>query len=255
MASYSRLTNNAKKWAGFFEQRLDSVSANSDVFALALSRIYQNLKDILISELDKAIDAAPEYSYEPMNDRLHTAFSKDGIIAVTESGIVYIKAEEYAGSRQDFWDGIRAARLLVSKGRGTNRAKRAAYWQMIYGAYMAGDSGVYDKTISARLSAWKDLAPYWLYLNHGNSNSKYAFPVNRPTRFVEKAEKKCTKLLASEVIRVLDEERRLIADNLNQFYVNTDKFDPSTRLRTFYDSGRRYRIYVTKTKRIGVSQI
>lgn len=265
------LSYNAKEWAAYLETKTtETAEYETDSITTAFGRVRQEILNIVMSELISAINSTDEFSRPPLKNGLISAFSKDELVKVTLNGDIYFNAEEVAGDSGDFWDGVNYARAAMGAG-GKNRTpeQRANYWRiMVYPSYGGGATGyeheydaegvdadedLWSKTIAWRFSAWGDLAPYWIFLEHGNHGSSYAYPRNRATNFLYKARNKAQGIFDMALSEVEIEASNLVEDALAQFIENPEKYSQFDVLDEFYASGRKYYIYVTSTKRIGVA--
>lgn len=268
---FERLTTNAQEWAKYF----DSVPReydDRDISALALSRVIDQIMDILLQSLSDAIESAGiednEFARPLLKDKLLQVFNNYDIIQVA-GGRVFFDAETIAGDQNDFMDGLNAARAALPQGEQLRTpAQKAQFWRVaVYpsyssesgisqdtmGDYEAEEEDLWSQTIALRQSAWGDKAPYWFILEYGNAESKFAYPHTEPTRFLYKATYKANSLFEKVVSEIEVQSSNILENAALDYMRYPDTYSEYDVLSDFYASGERYYIYVTSTRKVGVA--
>ncbi len=240
----------------------------------ALSRAIPGINRILLQNIETAVGLAPEYKYAPLRQAIEEAVIQDGFVTVWgthNKWFLEFDTDNFLGTEQDFEDGIRAARALLGVSGKTTPAQKAAFWRnKIYlpflNAVLAEDTGTeasaeavkgakrYTNTIETRLNQWDGLAPYWTLLEYGNQDGEGAFPKNSPTFFLRNSQAKAE----IEFENKLEQVSRELADELDlqlvNFLDNPYSVQPSHIFDIFYIEGVKYHIYVTPTRRLGLTR-
>lgn len=267
---FEALTTNAADWANYFSTVAVEYDS-TDIDAVALSECIYTIMDILMEELEDAINRAGtedgEFKRPLLKDHLMQVFHNYDIIQIA-GGTVHINAETVAGDINDFWDGIEAARANLP-GEGTMSAvQKANFWRhSVYPSYSSSsgitaqtmgdyeeeDEDLWSQTIAMRLQAWGDKAPYWLILEFGNAENELAYPHNEPTRFRYKAERRAQAVFDSAAERVEVQATNLVEDAAERFVNNPDAYQQYDVLEQFFSKGNLYYVYITSTRRVGVA--
>lgn len=250
---------------------------------------------ILLEELLKAIEiGSKEFNYPGLKDGLIKAFSNPAIIHF-EPDRVKILANEIAGDSGDLAMGIAAARAELGLGY-LSADKAAEFWEhRIYRPAREGlkrprrfkknlsyykDRVVrtgkpgrpksrkpfdyqlyglekYKRTMEARLNAWANKAPYWIWLNYGNHAGEGGkpYPQSGPTHFVEKAEQRILVIFEAAMVEVSQQLAEAITAEIQDFLLNPENYQPGQHLATIETSAGKFDIGVTRTGRVGVRSI
>lgn len=249
----------------------------------------------LIDELTRAIESgSKEFNYPGLREGLITAFSKPYILQF-EPEKVRILAREVAGDDGDLALGIAAARAELSVGH-LSADKAAEFWEhRIYRPareglkrprrfkknlkyykskkirtgqrgrpktrkpfdYQAYGIEKYKKTVEARLNAWSNKAPYWIWLNYGNHGGEGGspYPKTGPTHFVEKAEQRILVLYKEAFAQVAQELAEAITAEVQDFLINPESYQPGQHLAVIETAAGKFNIGVTRGGRVGVRSI
>jgi len=180
----------------------------------------------------------------------------------------YSEMEHLAGNMGDFIEGVEQARELLELDLVGGPAARAAFWK----THVWPNDDLYDDTISTRMSAWGNLAPYWVLIEKGNFGKRGAYPIFSPTNFFSNSVTEIIVNLEKDVkIRQADMERKakepepeideeFNIKEMNLFYEaqarliqNPETYKPGAILNIFksLENQRWYKIYITKTRKIG----
>lgn len=261
------LTFNAQEWARYFEREGESFDPRERL-SLALKQVKAQATEYLRLELEKAIESSPaEYDYGDLFSRLVGLLNNPEIVFVDEfTESIYYDIESVAGGLPEFEEGIRYARGMIEAASTSDKvlspAQKAAFWRLfIYGPGREGTTPpgdretehLYAETIEMRLEGWGELAPYWYWLEHGNQEYTLAYPKYGGTRFRRNAEIRATIALQSALRDIDTQATNLLEDAASDFIRNPDTYRQFDVLRDFYAEGRRYLVYVTKTRRVGVA--
>lgn len=264
-----------KKARGYADTLID----NRDEIAVArvanaFGRIRKRVIQLLISNLTRAIEQTAEYNIEPLKSTLIGVFQDENIIKVSEDGDIYSLAYDIAGDENDFFDGIEYAREVLGLGK-LDKESAAKFWKIfIYQPYREGTrkgssnkskklrgmtsseyaAWAYTRTIEARIDGWHGKAPFWIILENGNGGSSLAYPNFQGTYFLQKTLTEAQALLSNELSVIDREIETIVNSEVSEFLNNPETFTPGTRFGTFIVEGKKYYIYVTKTRRLGVAQ-
>jgi len=274
---FDRITNNSLGWSRYFEENQSNPQTEKDRVAMAFGKIKPRISGIIRDRLINAIESAgiggeSEYAREPLKNGLLDAFLDDGMVGVAEDGSIYLNTD-IAGDTSDLMDGINSAReTLKSFGKGGNElspAQKSTYWRkFVYPSYSGGSSqepgdddeqsdDMWTRTIGLRFSYWQGLAPYWYWLEHGNTGAKdeggIPYPKNKATNFVMKIEAELNRLMGLALLEVDSLETNVINDTLTKFVEDPENHQPYDILEEFYQDGRKYYVYITPTRRIGTT--
>lgn len=241
----------------------EQIELASSTIALAFGRIQDRALEIIRSNLDQAIKDTKEYNISELSAPLFGLFADKDVLAVTEDGEIYHLAEEVVGDYNDFLDGIELARATLGVGGGG--ASAAAFWRKkIYEPYRMNvetsakgyefAANAYERTIEARKAGWSGKAPYWLILEYGNYGDSFAFPQFAGTYFLDKSIRAIQKLFNLELQHVNQEIENTLNTEMLSFLNNPDQYQPGTIFEETIIEGKRYFIYVTKTRKLGIAQ-
>jgi hypothetical protein len=252
-------------------QKLGGFQGSQEEFsAAAVGLIYEQARGTLLYNLERAIESTGEYDIPELAGPLWKAFSNDKIILFSISENVRIDAETYAGSWADLNAGIEFARESLGTGV-LSPAKALEFWKSrIYGPAREGTGGdlfrkkegfdygsygimKYRETIGLRLQSWGTLAPYWLFLEHGNAGAG-AYPSFAPTHFVEISRKEIIELYKDALIQTAREMSNALSEELEDFLRNPEGYIPGYLFDVILHRGRRYRIYVTGAGGLGIER-
>jgi hypothetical protein len=109
-----------------------------------------------------------------------------------------------------------------------------------------------------RMEGWKGLTPYWWFINFGTKGGRAnsgAYPAYGPTHFVTRATRKAQTAFNRALADVEMEEERIVTETVDDFVTNPESYRQYDVLEEFYAQGRPYVVYVTKTKKLGVSTV
>lgn len=244
--------------------------------SMAIDRIDGRDETILANNLEAAIVQSGEYNYPEFRERLFAVFTNPEILEYTRSGVDILNpAYRIAGSPGDLQQGIDAARAELGVGT-LSRENAALFWkERIYrpareglkrprffkkniGFYKGAKRGQripydyaaygimrYEETIGARLSAWGDKAPFWIWLNFGNIGEGGEYPAVPPTRFVEQSEVEINLLLQDEIVSLTNEFTNAVNEEIESFLRNPESYQPGSELAKFDFEGAQFRLGVT----------
>jgi hypothetical protein len=251
---FERMTYNAEGWADhFLEEGVQRDQA--DRYAETLRRTQRAILSIISVSIKLAISGHTEYSrYNWMETNLITAFNNPDIIRIDPvTGILdlFVGAEENAGDWEDFWSGYEAALAEIAPNAfRASPEKRAQIWQDI----IWPDDYKYSKTLAIRRNAWGDKAPWWNWLEVGNKGLDGAFPQNPATSFLFLAQDEARILFNETLESVENEEFNVVEQAWTRFMNDPEGYKPFDILDEFYAEGKRYMVYITATRRLGVTQ-
>jgi len=250
---FERMTYNAEGWADhFLEEGVQRDQA--DRYAEVLRRTQRAILSIISNSIKLAITGHTEYSrYNWMLTSLITAFNNPDIIRIDpETGILdlFVGAEENAGDWEDYDVGVLAAYEELEMGTGKSSAKRAQIWKDI----IWPDDYLYSKTMAARRRGWGDKAPWWNWLEVGNEGLDGAFPQNPSTSFLFLAQDEARTLFNATLESVENEEFNIVEQAWARFMNDPEGYEPFDVLDEFYAEGKKYLVYITATRRLGVTQ-
>lgn len=278
------MTYNAKKFHREIVEIAEPIS-NVDRYAKALRQIRGKLYEIVHRYLADAVQQTVEYDIPSLKRDLYRNFRNDMFFTVGNNGVLYLHANECAGTPAEFEEGVRKARQVfhVHKSKKTME-ERAAFWRdFVFGPARlgmaveiykgknkkpskkeAGDAKdktrearrMYYAMIRARKEAWGELTPYWYWLEHGNEqHAALAFPHFPATRFYTNAIRDCRALYNQTRKSVLGQEYDILSKIVEEFSRHPEDYTPGQILGTIYDEeDKRHRVYVTYvTHQIGVS--
>jgi len=237
-----------------------------------LRNILPQAREIFEEEVKNAIDMNREYSGLPIFQENLTNILVDNAFwilfnfLVLNEGIssAYAQMEYYAGDIDEFYSGVLHAReILEEESEGTKKltlSQKAAYW-----ANFVWPTDLYSTTIGMRFEEWKDKAPYWLFLENGNSSYSLAYPNFYGTHFFRQSLVKIQTIYQAafyetNVVQDKDDTQddalllqRAVEEATIEFLNNPDAYQPGEVIRRFYDyrKGRTYQIYVTKKRNLG----
>ena len=276
-----KTTYNAGQWAIALEEYV-AQRPDDDKQAKSYGKARKKVMIVLMGNLRDAI-AAPagghgpgEFDTSALREPLLAAFDNEEIFQVFDG---YVDLEEgaylLAGDEQDWADGIAAARESLGLGGGKfTAAQRAKFWRdFIYGPARIGmDENIYsdeeddysedarlqgkewyDTTIQVRLMEWEGGAPYWVILEFGNQESNLAFPKFKGTHFLERSRREAQLIYDKEILDVENQEENIVLREVANFLDSPDDFEPYDILAEFYADSKKYHVYVTKRRRIGVA--
>lgn len=142
-------------------------------------QIENEIRGVLVSNFGSALNNISEFSSEQGRDlRKHlmeNVYYGDHVV-VTGGSIVQLWNVAYAGDYSDITQGQQAAWGLSPKSPSPQQWARNIFWAAIYTGIPPGnfkwkafDDALYDRIISARLAAWGDKAPYWIFVEFGTA--------------------------------------------------------------------------------------
>lgn len=282
---FKSLTRNiAKLIRGLEEESIADLVAQK-----AAGTIYNDAKELLLSNLDTAIGQVEEYNYPAFSGPLRKCFSNEKILTFTRNGIE-INAQSLVGTWEELEAGIQAGRNAIKSNKKLTPEQAAAFWRYrIYGParlnripegteqfaapkkrreskrsnkkpskqydYLGYGQEKYTATIAARKSAWTR-APYWLWLENGNRTSPILesaspFPLNKPTRFVYNSKIAIQYMYRDAIINEAEKFTEGFESKLRRFFENPDAFEPGTFLAPLRVGTIDKELYVTPTGLLG----
>jgi len=274
---FDRITRNAEDWARYFETNRYSPEVEKDRVSTAFGKIKTSAYDIIKGELEYAIENASsvgesEFSRPALKEPLMRAFLSDEMLRVTEDGVVYLDTA-IAGDEADLQDGINAAREVIKTFAKSDKQmsplQKSNFWRrIVYPSY--GNEGgeltdtegygemgdLWTATMQLRFMNWNGLAPYWLFLENGDSFTGGAgipYPPHRPTNFVYKIETKLNKMMNLALLEVDSLESEAVEETMEYFVADPEHYEVYDILEEFYRDGRKYYVYITPTRQIGVA--
>ncbi len=262
------LSVNAEKFAE--KLHIDDLS-NKIIVAEALSMVHTKILDLLIKNLKRAIKQTEEYDTPLLKGHLLRVFDDPDMVNADEAGNLFIKAGELAGTANDFAEGMEAARAALNlKGKG-DIVERAEYWKTIIylparktkvaapkkirkgkkKKFKRKAKEVYDKTIDARVEAWNDLAPFWIFLEAGNLDYPEAFPNFDGQYFVENTRLEGQRMLDVALAKVNVKLGNTLADDFEDFSrdIDTARSKPGRIIDRVFIGHREYVFYVTPIRK------
>ena len=171
----------------------------------------------------------------------------------SNTGRIYLREgfENLGGDISDFWDGVEAVRAdLADESTSTkvlSAAQKAAFWKN----KVWPSDYYYSHTMAARRRYWGDLTPWWIWLDAGNSDSAYAYPTSGATYFVDKAEGRANEVFELALDEMADRAENILYEAVDIYLSDPESFVPFDVLASFWEQGRPYEVYITKTGRIG----
>ena len=198
-----------------YEADLDRVP--DQAFSITIDSIQEQILEITTDEVDKALSAteAEELNRTRYRNILKRALNETDklieLIHTNRSITVKMHFEEELGTIEDYVNGIKFARDIISKNKLTDfrvGGKFASiYWLKLYD----DDDVVYSYTIAFRLEGFKAKAPWWTILNDGTPtslptdreggfNPLYTIPASR---FVDRIQRRVSDLATSTYNREL----------------------------------------------------
>jgi hypothetical protein len=259
-----------------FSEMAEEPVRPADIFFSLSAEFYTIFKN----RLAEGISQNREYGrYTPFHHKILSAVGdnlleilKPFVLDGGDMSLSYREMATHAGDLSDFFYGVNVARAALrdrSSKSDKRRIKaslgqRAAYWKRF--VWPVADT--YQETISLRMAAWGDKAPYWYFLENGNVNSDYAFPTFKNTSFFRLTLLSCrtlfVKALSERTVatETTDEDFGLILESIAEdviaeFLSNIDHYTPGTILHRFYNKikNKHYEFYVTKRRRLGLRQV
>lgn len=241
---------------------------------------------ILLDELNRALGQSPEYNFPLFRPHLIMVFSNPDMIKVDRTGArIMSQAHALAGSWPELKSGVAAAKSALGTGQ-LNQAKALEFWkERIYrpareglqiprrfkknkGFYRGANKGEripfdyqgygankYSKTIAVRQSYWGGKAPYWLWLNFGNTQEGPAYPENEPTHFIEHAERRINQLLEQRTIEITSEFSDAVTREVQAFLTNPDAYQAGQELDRFMFQGTEFRVGVASGGELSVRRV
>ncbi len=169
-----RLNKNLNVWRGF----LTSHRRESDLDG----QIEVAVQAILIEEFMSAMDSIDEYSRgqgEPLRDHLINNLRKFRHVIVDNGIVKQVFDENVAGDFADVRRGQEAAWALSQYSPSLTPASRSFNWRFVYlgippRKWQRMDPNLYSDVVAARLSAWGDKAPYWIFIEFGTASGHEA---------------------------------------------------------------------------------
>lgn len=277
--SASKLVSKLGEFAGNIDMLRDRIA----------SGIAEEGVDILLDELSKALNLTPEYDFPLFRPQLEMAFSNPDMIKVDKAGVrIMPQAHILAGSWSELKSGVKAAQeaLASDERMQLTQAKALEFWtHRVYrpareglqlsrrfkknkGFYRGAGRGeripfdyqgyaanIYSKTIAVRQSFWGDKAPYWLWLNFGNTQEGAAYPENAPTHFVEHAERRINQLLEQRTVEITREFSEAVTREVEAFLTNPDAYQAGQELDRFMFQGTEFRLGVGEGGELSVRRV
>ena len=250
---FEDMTYNARQWAEYFFE--EGVNRNQkDRFAETLRRTQRAILLIISASIKTNTEGHKEYGRLGwMTSELITAFNNPDIIRVDPiTGIIdlYKGAEDVAGTLEDYDAGVLAAYAELEMGTGKSPEKRAQIWKDI----IWPNDYLYSRTMAARRRGWGNKAPWWNWLEYGNEGMAGAWPESGATSFLFLAQDEANELFQTTLDSVENEEYNLVEQAYTRFVLDPDTYSVHDVLGEFYKEGKKYKIYVTSTLRLGVAQ-
>jgi hypothetical protein len=256
---FGDLTYKARSWAEIMQREVDRES--SDLYATVLAAIEHEVPIIIIDNLRQATAGHAEYGrYQWMTTEIADQIKDNAeqlVIVDERTGKVRLRDsfEHILGSWEEYDAGVEQAREEMREERGisgkpTTPAQRAAYWKnkVWASAYW------YPRTMGARRKAWgNEIAPWWIWLDAGNVGLAGAYPQNNGTNFVFIAQSEIQELFNATLGDKVIEAENLVSGATENLLGDPESFQPYDVLETFYEDGKKYKIYITKWGRVGTT--
>lgn len=169
-------------------QQIDNLNWNLAEWTRALNTLQQDLTSLdadleealqnqLLVNFVRALDSIPEYSdNEVLKEHLLENIAYGPHVKVKNGVVTKIFDTSYAGTWEDVRRGQIAAWALSPKSPSDDPYWRSFWWRIIYtGSVPASkkwkkfDPSLYDRIIEARMEAWGEKAPYWMFVEYGTS--------------------------------------------------------------------------------------
>lgn len=170
----------------------------------------QEARELLLDELNSAIDRTPEFQNPILKERLVNYFLRPERITL-EGDKIRINVD--LNANKDWINAQQIANEIRDAGdtRELTPAQRAAYWR--YKVYGTDD---YERTIQERFAALDDTeaAPYWFFLEFGTG--PLAHPSSAGTFFIRRTGVRTKGLVRHWTQRVADEFSKRAAEGLSQ---------------------------------------
>lgn len=273
---FDRITKNAQDWANYFESNMYEPGVERDRVSTAFGKIKEAAYDIIKNEIEYAIERASsgenEFQRDALREPLMRAFLSDEMVRVTADGTVYLDTT-IAGDEADLQDGINAARDIIKSYAKSDRQmsplQKSNFWRRIVYPSYGSDGGeltdtegyeemgdLWTATMQLRFMNWNGLAPYWLFLENGDQfmgGAGYPYPPHKPTNFVMKIETKLNKMMELALLEVGSLESEFVESTMNEFAIDPENYEVYDILEEFYRDGRKYYVYITPTRQIGVA--
>ena len=267
------LSNSSAKLA----RRLGEFEGSADDFAaIAAGKIINQAREILITNLEAAIASTEEFQDERLSANLLRVFSNPGMIRFTKND-VFIDAKRIAGDSGDFKQGLDAAKISLGIGHFLTGKDALDFWrERIYKPAKKENIGRmtrrfrkknfdykeyaiirYERTITARLIAWEDLAPYWIILEFGTHAAfgGVAYPRSGPRRFVARSRIMIKELYQQALFQVIEEFIGILNEEVLLFLSNPTIYQPGEILGTFIKDSEKYKFLVTPRGFLGIRKI
>ena len=235
------------------------------IFALAGEEIKSEIHNILLENLQNAIEQTEEFQYPELSQRLLEVFSREGMIGFRGRGVV-IYAPSIAGDRYD-WERVLIAAKAEYSDFALTPEKALEFWTervykpardgggvsinfpasigFDYGAY---GSKAYEKAIRTRLERTKN-APFWTWLENGIDASHY--PNYGGTSFVAKTVIEGNVIYREELIKQAEEILNTVSSEIVEFFRNPGSYVPGQEL----DKIEGFRLAVTPVRQeLGITQ-
>lgn len=202
-------------------------------------------QQILIEELVFAINKSREYSIPEYAEQLISVFSNPAIMELVNPTLDMLSlrpaVDTIAGSRDDLWRGILLAKGTLGIGDKLTPQQASDFWRdRIYKPAREGTGGgstflkksmesttnygmnAYFNTLAARMAEWRDMAPYWIFLDEGNhgGGAGIPYPIAGPTRFVERAERRIGILFKKNIFEMTNSVVDSMTEKVNSFVAN-----------------------------------
>jgi len=251
---FKEMTFNAESWSDYFHK--EGVQRDkTDRYAETLRRVQRDILAEIIQSIKDAVSGSKEYSrYGWMQSELVTAFNNPNIIRVDpETGILdlFAGAEEEAGDFDDFWSGYEEAVAEIAPNAfRADPERRAEIWEKV----VYPSNTLYSKTMALRRRAWGDKAPWWNWIEYGNIGLSGAFPQDAASSFLFLAQDRARAIYSQALANVENEEFNVVEQAYARFLLEPDAYKVFDVLGEFYQEGKKFKIYVTPTRRLGVAQ-
>lgn len=274
---FAELTRNAAKLI----RATDAEMVAQGIAEKAASLVYGDAKKLLLEMLNASIEKVPEYNYPAFSGPLRRCFRKHGIITFSRRG-VFVNAMALVGDWDDLQTGISYARTELHLGK-LDPERAAAFWHhRIYAPareniiprgkghfsrpkrtekskvfdYIKYAISRYKRTIEARKTGWKGLAPYWLWLENGNKQGTgIPYPKNGPTRFVYNSTVAINEMYQATIIRVIEKYTGQLSDEVVEFLYDPSIAQPGEGLGGLQVGADIKSLFVTPTGFLGYRTI
>lgn len=197
----------------------------------------QEIEATVASELERNFETAmqkiPEYNKNPdLREHLILNLQTSRHVKVEDGEVVRVINTEAIGNYSDVRAGQEAAWALSPFSPTANPALRSLFWKAIYLGdssvfesagfeWKSFDPAIFDAIMDARMDAWGDKAPYWMFIEwgtiaggEGDGTPYPQFGGEHPVSKTEAVAGDLAKKIVSDYVREAERELSKDADEL-----------------------------------------